>query len=707
MQWKFTSCRYNMENANGFNTYSMSEGLSREDKDDLIRFAGSYTPPDHLPFHPTQEEIDALFPVVFASFPLRSGKWAVTRTIYIGKDYAGVRWGNFFSHGIISPTANWPFHPIRLWNCKLFANGLAEEELREHSPLPLPQLVIDENDLRDFSTDIPRFLGDQSIREASLLPLIEAVRNFRTSGKTVLLRDDPENIPLWIAAIQYAFPPRMASGISFTTYMHTLSKSLRFPVTGVSLEGHAIPVKSPSLKSTCHVFDFPEKFIPVPSESPDSIYSGMIRSDEAIYPGNELLELHPFINQCECKLSGNSLDMCVLLYQFLYQSWKQNDLAGQSTFPAASPTPGDFKSMLDFFSTQALPLRVKWGEEILKKNILQTPEMLKSLFPHLLDIAAKSGDKSEYTKSFFTMLMKHFARNIGPDNWHDSLERLGLLEEFLAQMSDDLKKRFFDRVSQFVTTSSNRKQILFLYLSLLLCLHAKQETAYREYFKVFFEISFGEQEFRHFIHEIIDCLIDKAVRPVVYEQIVKLHLANVPRNIKPADDDVLSKPYSGNVRLGSRKIKNSKSADELKSSPWYFISEFGYIEKLRENYQLVNWRHGKDAKIQGVAFMRYVLGTFDTNHADWKAWVEDYRIVPHLLNIQSDNEAKMNALKKIREQMDREKMPLENDNVLKYELLDCKTWERWISNHLALCIFLTIIAVLAVVFVVLLICFSQ
>jgi len=418
----------------------------------------------------------------------------------------------------------------------------------------------------------------------------------------------------------------------------------------------------------------------------------LIQCDETAYPGSELLELHPFLNQCECKFSGSSLDKCVLLYQFLHQPWKE------------LPAPGDFKSMLDFFSTQPLPLRLKLGTEILKKNIRFTTEMLRILFPHLLDVAAKSDDKSEYSKLFFALLIKHFARNIGPDNWRDSLERLGLLEEFLTQMPDDVKKRFFDDVYRIVTTSANSKLLLFLYLSLLLCLYAKQETVYREYFKVFCETHFDELEFRHFIHEIIDCVIDKAVTPVVYEQIVKFHLANVPCKIISTDDEQ-SKPYSGSVRIGNKRIKNGKSDEEIKSGPYYFIGEYNYIEKLRD-YELVNWRHGKDAKIQGVAFIRYVLGTFGTNQADWKAWVEDYKIVSRLLNIQSDNEAKTNALKKIKEQFFKENMPLENDDVLNYELLDCKTWERWISSHIALCIFLAIVAVLGVAFVVLLICLS-
>ena len=702
MQWKFTSCRYNIEHSNGFNTYSMSEGLTREDKDDLIRCAGSYTPPDHLPYRPTQEEIDALFPVVFASFPLRSGKWAVTRTVYIGKDYAGVRWGNFFSHGIIAPGCgshcslpiNWPFYPIRLWNSPLFANGLTDDELQEHIPPPLPQLTIDENDLFDFSQEIPRFLGDRSIREQSLSLLLESVRNCHPSGKAVVLRDDPENLPMWLAAIQYAFPLHLASDISFTTYMHSLSKSQRFHITATSLEGHAIPLKSPSLRTSFHVFDFPEETVATSSEPNSGIYMSLIRCDEAAYPGNELLELHPFIDQCECKLSGNSLDMCVLLYQYLYQPWKE---------PLA---PGDFKSMLSFFSTLSMPLRLKLGKEILKKNTRFTTEMLRILFPHLLDIAAKSGDKSEYAKLFFALLIKHFARNTGPDNWRDSLERLRLCEEFLTQMPDDVKKRFVDEVYRLVTTSANGKSLLFLYLSLLLCLYAKQETVYREYFKVFFDIPFDEPEFMHFIHEIIDCVIDKAVTPVVYEQIVKFHLANVPSNIISTDDDVLSKPYSGSVRIGNKKIKSGKSDEEIKSGPYSFIGEYHYIEKLRENYELVNWRHGKDAKIQGVAFIRYVLGTYGSNPADWKAWVEDYKIVPRLLNIQSDNEVKMNALKKIKEQFFKENMLLENDDVLNDELLDCKTWERWISDHLLLCIFFAIVAVLGVVFVILLVCHS-
>ena len=697
MQWKFTSCRYNIENSNGFNTYSMSEGLSREDKDDLIRYAGSYTPPDNLPYRPTQEEIDALFPVVFASFPLRSGKWGVTRSVYIGQDYAGVRWGNFFSHGIICPAGHWPFYPIRLWNSPLFANGLTTEEQQQHTPPPLPQLTIDEEDLHDFLSEIPRFLADLSIREQSLMPMLDMTRNALASGKTVLLRDTPAHIPVWIAAMQYAFPLRLASGISFTTFMHAISKSQRFHITGTSLEGHAIPMKSPSLNAACHVFDLPEERIATIPEASQRIYLERIRCDEATYPGGNLLELYPFIDTLECKLSDDSLDKSVLLYQYLFQPWQE------------LPAPEVFKSILDFFSRQPLPVCLRLGiDHILKKNTLYTREMLKILFPHLLAIVVKFDVKPEIAQLFFQFLIKHFVRNIGPDNWKDSLERLELLETMLTQMPEDIKQRFFECVARYVDTSASRKQFLFLYLMLLLCLYANQEKAYRNYFDVFFDIPFSEQEFNQFITEIIDCLIDKAVTPVVYEQIVKLHLVNVPRNrtITGSNDDAYSKPYAGDIRYGNRETKHGKSEEELKTGKYYFIREYNYLEKLQQ-YQLVNWREGGFAAPQGVAFLRYVLGTYQKNREEWNAWVNDYKIVQTLFKLQTDNKPRITAFEKIREQLAKEKTPLHADELdcLK-SLLKCKSWGDWFSDHLGLCIFLGLVAVLAIAFLVLLIWFS-
>lgn len=39
--------------------------------------------------------------------------------------------------------------------------------------------------------------------------------------KTVIINDEKENIPYWIAAITYAFPLYLAKEISFSTYVYS------------------------------------------------------------------------------------------------------------------------------------------------------------------------------------------------------------------------------------------------------------------------------------------------------------------------------------------------------------------------------------------------------------------------------------------------------------------------------------------------------
>ena len=681
-QWKFTACQYNIENSNGFNTYSMSEGLSHEDKEDLIRFAGSYTPPDELPYRPMQEEIDMLFPIVFSSFPLRSGKWAVTRSVYIGKDYAGVRWGNFFSHAIVSPTSAWPFRPIRLWNSPLFADGLTEQEQQEHTPIPLPMLTIAEADLYDFSSMIPRFLAEESVREQALFPMIESVRDFQASGRTVLLRDEPENIVTWIAAIQYAFPLRLASGITFTTYMHSLSNSQRFHLTGTSLEGNNIPIKSPSLNATCRIFDFPEEHIADPPEQKSRIYFHCIRTDEAEYPGGDLLEMQPFIDRLECKLSDNSLEKCVLLYKYLYQPWHN------------LPTANDFETILNFFSAQTLPVRQSlMKEQILRRDTVYTAEMLEKLLPHLLTVANESDDRSEIAPMFYDFLVKQFERDISlPDKEdfsitidavtnngipNDSIERFHLIEQMMARMSNEMKKNFFEYVYSRLIASPNCKRLLFLYQSLLLCLYADKEDAYCGYFKLFFDIRFEEREFDRFINDVIDPLIEKAACPAVFGQIVKLHLANVPRGKNKYD----------------------------------FIDDFSYVPRL-QHCGLHQWREGMPAQRQGVAFIRYVLG-IPKEAEEWKAWEYHSNIMVYLLKIPfSDSAAKKNALETIRKQMADENMPLSKEEIrhLKIDLLHYTTpFQRFVEmirgfwdEHRKLSIFLLATGILILVVVILL-----
>ena len=335
MQWKFTSCGFNIENRSGFSTFSMSEGLALEDKEDLVKFAGGYSAPDGLPLQPITEEELALFPIAFSSFILRSGKRAVTRTRYVGKDYAGVRFGNLFSHGLII-AGNWNFAPIRLYNSPLFSDGLTvEEQNLGHTPELLPCLVIDEEHLHNFL--VMDYIDDAE-RYDWFKKLLFAVGDYKQSGKTTVLRDNEENVSNWFAALQYTFPNEISQDISFSTYVRSLNAASAFQVAATSLEGNSISFDSAKLSSQCFPFDFASGNVPS-FEKHETLFLSRLSRDT--HPSDELRKVFDFLAQCGIVycIDNETLDNAVLLYdQFVPPSCSLND--------------EQFNAMLLFFQEQ-------------------------------------------------------------------------------------------------------------------------------------------------------------------------------------------------------------------------------------------------------------------------------------------------------------------------------------------------------------------
>jgi len=553
LQWKFTACQYNIEDSNGFNTFSMSKGLTTDDKADLCRKAGSYTPPDGLPFTPTSEEIAELFPVAFSSFPLRSGKHAVVRTVYVGQSYAETRWGNFFSHALILPSDRQSFYPIQLFNSPLFKSGLTEEELQIKTIPPLlPSIEVEEDYLHDFSSELPQFLGDDTSRPKTLMLLINAIRNGRQSGKPLILKDLPDNIPLWLAAIQYAFPLRLARGITFTTYVHSLTHGERFHITTTS-DDKTIPVNSATLTSTNHVFDFAhEKFPVIPVK--DNIYVNEIKCNQMCYPGNTIQDMMPFIQSLHCEISDNSLDKAVLLYKF--QKWNT---------PVPSDSPLILENVLDFCFQQDLSVKNEFTREILQKNLVYDAGTLALLLPRLMTVVQMSKKDSELLNLFRLFFVRQFEKNIDEKLTSEYCKhRFELLDIFLSK-NEQIGKNLIEYVHDLLKRTNDPRKYAFLYYALILCLYNRDCVAFTERIKF---LNLERRDLEIFFDATLDFAISKAVLPEIHEQILALY-----------------------ARTNSGKLG-------------FLVNK--YINRLYF-YELNRIKDGIDAKPQGLAFIAYFL----------------------------------------------------------------------------------------------------
>lgn len=216
-QLYYTSCRKGLTSGMGFQTYSMSHGITEEERQEIEKHC-NYVEPRNLTSSPTEQEIEDLFPVSFSFFKLKSGKSCICKIKYKGMDYSG-RFGNYFCHALIFE-GEMPFYPIQIYNSKIFKDSLTKEEENAEVTKPLPILSdISEEDFID-TFDIEKFLKGASAkkRTKSLNDLIDGIIDGKQNNKKVIFSDDSKNLHMWIAAATMAFPVSMANSITFNTY---------------------------------------------------------------------------------------------------------------------------------------------------------------------------------------------------------------------------------------------------------------------------------------------------------------------------------------------------------------------------------------------------------------------------------------------------------------------------------------------------------
>jgi len=218
LQLYYTSCKKGLSTGAGFQTYSMSDGITHDERLEIEK-NGIYVPPNDLPSQPTQEEITRLFPITFKFFRLKSGRYGVCQSVYSGQDYSS-RFGNYFCHAIILKNGIFPFYPIQLFRSSLFRKQLTKDEADiQESPLPLSSIHIDNVTLDGGMTfdSISNFI-DENDRGEIFKAIITSIIHYENSNRRLVLCDISENIPYWIGAIQMAFPIDMVHNITFTTY---------------------------------------------------------------------------------------------------------------------------------------------------------------------------------------------------------------------------------------------------------------------------------------------------------------------------------------------------------------------------------------------------------------------------------------------------------------------------------------------------------
>lgn len=304
---------------------------------DGVKSLFSYQPPALEPGVIMTEKIALTFPKSFTYRKLDNGECALALNTYLGRDYMGSagRFGNHLSHVVLADENDIQNYPCEFYESNLLRDHMKFEEVNNpNKPDYLPKPILEPGSTVNIDTVIEFLSVDDRI--GIFKNMLHAVLAFETERKRVAICDKPENIIMWIAAIDYALPLKTALGINFSTYDFDPSLSAS-QICGVIPNGSHYTAESQRLhfvfdlyQNNCAEFEKDEQYF-------DFIDTSMSFSYES------LQDFHRFI------MKGYSYDKAD---EKMYVAYRLYSLLSDGI---SGLTENEIKTALDFASDYALP----------------------------------------------------------------------------------------------------------------------------------------------------------------------------------------------------------------------------------------------------------------------------------------------------------------------------------------------------------------
>lgn len=208
-----------LTNQAGLRVYSCSQGLEREDLDEVARFA-SY----RLPKNNTKEyssvvgdpAVPEQFPKTFRTLKLSDGKYAVIQSVFSGVDHQGHE-GNFFSHAFIFDNVEPGFFPEQYCRSKSFKTHLTEKELSAELVHYLPILEEVDKD-KQFEEEIYAFIDSHKKELSYLINSVITIMMGSSIKNICIATLSGEETEKYLISLKYLLPRDVSLGAGISTY---------------------------------------------------------------------------------------------------------------------------------------------------------------------------------------------------------------------------------------------------------------------------------------------------------------------------------------------------------------------------------------------------------------------------------------------------------------------------------------------------------
>ncbi|MBO5110817.1 MAG: hypothetical protein J6D21_08900 [Clostridia bacterium] len=211
----YTGC--GKDKTGAFSVWSKSLDITKTEENE-IRDKMLYKRPSNLPFEPTPEELENLFPKKLGFFRLTSGRMCLAQSVYIGNVYSDLdkRTGNYIIHAFVFDKDE-DLIPMNFIGSDVFRRGLTYEEWHDHdAPDELPKVEIVDRPSTLTKQEIDTFFD--ATRTDRLKLLLQAIINSSTTDQKVTFYDKHSNLKYWYKAISACLPKGMLKELTFNTF---------------------------------------------------------------------------------------------------------------------------------------------------------------------------------------------------------------------------------------------------------------------------------------------------------------------------------------------------------------------------------------------------------------------------------------------------------------------------------------------------------
>ena len=248
-----------LSNVPGHRVYSCSQGLTRENIAELIRFSSYRLPKNDKTDYPVtfaDPKIPQMFPKTFRTLRLSDGKMAAIQSVYAGYDINGEP-GNFFAHALVFDEYGEDFFPEQYYGSELFRTYLTKEE---HESRLIRYMPVLENPIKpaDANEEVCEFIKEHTKELTYLINHAVTLLTSENLKNICICTPDADTTEKYLVSLKWLLPRDVSVNTGISTYNVYLpsDKQDKIVFHGTIKDKNNITTDAVEARDNCIYIDF-------------------------------------------------------------------------------------------------------------------------------------------------------------------------------------------------------------------------------------------------------------------------------------------------------------------------------------------------------------------------------------------------------------------------------------------------------------------